>query len=573
MTGVVVVGAGGAGLTAAVEAATAGADVVLVTKAIYQNSSYRWASVGGCTWKTHAFNAAVAPGDSVAAHVADTLEGGAHANNPLLAQALCEGSQELVHWLEGIGLRFERNADDGFATRPFGGCGIPRGVHLEDRLGYHIQRALDGTLARFVAEGRITVHAGLRATRLLLDAYGQVRGLEAMAVDSLELLEIPADAVVLADGGGTSMYAPSAASMDKTCDGLSLGLRAGAEAIDLEFVQFHPTGLVSDVLTFDGSLVEEAIRFDGAVLLNRHGERFMFGHDERGEQATRDVVSRGIYRELIEDRAFADGSVHLDITACRHLIPEQYPALDERLIQAGFDPRAESTLRIRPTAHFLMGGLRIDEQARSSIPGLFVAGESAGGVHGANRLGGNGLSEALVFGRTAGRNAAAARPSGRSGRSGLSGRSGPSGGIRVTGSYRAPVGGGESVDSVLQSLRQSMYRNAGPIRTGRGLTKMLGLISVLEDRAAAVGLATGSRAAGQVQTYLDLQNLLLASKAIVEGALLREESRGSHYRDDFPERTVGFEGTAVVLKEGQLSWSSYDYDRAGSTGADGVAAP
>jgi fumarate reductase (CoM/CoB) subunit A len=118
-----------------------------------------------------------------------------------------------------------------------------------------------------------------------------------------------------------------------------------------------------------------------------------------------------------------------------------------------------------------------------------------------------------------------------------------------------------------------MYRNAGPIRTGRGLTKMLGLISVLEDRAAAVGLATGSRAAGQVQTYLDLQNLLLASKAIVEGALLREESRGSHYRDDFPERTVGFEGTAVVLKEGQLSWSSYDYDRAGSTGADGVAAP
>ena len=556
MTRVVVVGAGGAGLTAAIEAATAGADVVLVTKAIYQNSSYRWASVGGCTWKTHAFNAAVAPGDSVAAHVEDTLEGGAHANNPRLAQALCEGSQELVYWLEGIGLHFERNTDDGFATRPFGGCGIPRGVYLEDRLGYHIQRALDETLARFVAEGRITVHSGLRATRLLLDAYGQVRGLEAVAVDSLELLEIPGDAVVLADGGGTSMYAPSAASMDKTCDGLSLGLRAGAEAIDLEFVQFHPTGLVSDVLTFDGSLVEEAIRFDGAVLLNRHGERFMFGHDERGEQATRDVVSRGIYRELIEDRAFDDGSIHLDITACRHLIPEQYPALDERLIQAGFDPRTVTTLKIRPTAHFLMGGLRIDEQTQSSIPGLFVAGESAGGVHGANRLGGNGLSEALVFGRTAGRNAAATHSAQASASASTSGD------IRVTGAFRAPAGGNESVDSVLQGLRQGMYRNAGPIRTGRGLTKMLGLISVLEDRSAAVSLATGSRAAGQVQTFLDLQNLLLASKTIVEGALLREESRGSHYRDDFPEKTAGFDGAAVVLKEGHLSWSSFDYGAA-----------
>lgn len=547
MSRVIVVGAGGAGLTAAIEAANAGADVVLVTKAIYQNSAYRWASSGGCTWKTHAFNAAVVPGDSVEAHVQDTLVGGAHANNPLLARTLCEGSRELVYWLEGIGLRFERTGDDGFATRPFGGCGASRGVHLEDRLGYHIQRALDETLTALVSDGRITVHSGLRATRLLLDAYGQVRGLEAVAVDSLEMLEIPGDAVVLADGGGTSMYAPAAASMDKTCDGLALGLEAGAEAIDMEFVQFHPTGLASDVLTFDGSLVEEALRFDGAVLLNRDHERFMLRHDERGERATRDVVSRGIYRELVEGRAYDDGSIHLDITTCRDVIPERYPALHERLIQAGFDPRHVTTLRIRPTAHFLMGGLRIDSLTRTGIPGLYAAGETAGGVHGANRLGGNGLSEALVFGRIAGREAAEARSSGAPGD------------VRVTGAFRAPSRGGESVDSVLQALRQGMYLNAGPIRTERGLTKMLGLISVLEDRTQQVGLGTGSRAAGQVQTYLDLHNLLLASKAIVEGALIRKESRGSHYREDFPGRTPEFEGSATVLKGGHLVWSPYSH--------------
>ncbi|WP_367043744.1 FAD-binding protein [Streptomyces sp. Je 1-332] len=544
MSRVIIVGAGGAGLTAAIEAAEADADVVLVTKAIYQQSSYRWASVGGCTWKTHAFNAAVAEGDSVEAHIRDTIAGGADANDPQLAQTLCEGSRELVFWLESIGLNFEKT-DNGFATRPFGGCGAPRGVHLEDRLGFHIQRKLDEKVARLVAAGRVTVYSGLRGTRLLLNPYGQVCGLEAMSVDSLELLEIPGEAVILADGGGASMYAPSAASMDKTCDGLALGLQAGADAVDMEFVQFHPTGLASNVLTFDGTLVEEAVRFDGAILLNRHDERFMFRHDERGEQATRDVVSRGIYRELIEGRAYDDGSVHLDISACRDVIATQYPALLERLVQAGFDPRRETVLPIRPTAHFLMGGLRIDTKAQTSVPGLYAAGETAGGVHGANRLGGNGLSEALVFGRIAGRHAA------------TSGSPATDDGITVTGAYRAPSTGTESVDSVLQALRQSMYLHAGPIRSHRGLIKMLGIISVLEDRTRHIGLGTGSRAAGQVQTYLDLQNLLLASKTIVEAALRREESRGSHFREDFPQREAEFEGLATRLKEGQLAWEPY----------------
>ncbi|MFJ3416142.1 FAD-binding protein [Streptomyces sp. NPDC086082] len=542
---VIVVGAGGAGLAAAVEAAAEGAHVVLVTKALYEQARHRWASAGGCTWKTHAFNAAVAPDDTVAAHVEDTLAGGAYAGDEDIVRTLCEGALGLVEWLEGLGLRFEKSGDGRFATRPFGGNGAPRAVHLEDRLGFHIQRVLGQRLARLVEEGRVEIRSGLRATDILLDADGHVRGLGALSVESLEILEIAADSVILADGGGTSMYAPSAASTDKTCDGLGLGLRAGAEAIDMEYVQFHPTGLASDVPTYDGMPVEEAVRFDGATLLNRDGERFMLRYDPLGEQATRDKVSRGAYREIVEGRGFPDGTVQLDLGACAHLIPERYPALYERLrlIRPGFGSADTSVLAVRPTAHFLMGGLRTDSTARTTIPGLYAAGETAGGVHGANRLGGNGLSEALVFGRIAGRHAAS-----RSAGAGLKGEH-----IRVTGPYRMDVSAdGACPEALLQLLRREMYLRAGPIRTARDLLAMTETIATLDERRDKLDIASGPRAAGQVQTCLDLENLLLASRLIVESALLREESRGAHHREDFPSTSAQITGSAVVRESGKL---------------------
>ncbi|WP_405835596.1 L-aspartate oxidase [Streptomyces sp. NBC_01518] len=544
---VIVVGAGGAGLAAAIEAAAEGAHVVLVTKAVYEKVRHRWASAGGCTWKTHAFNAAVAPDDSVAAHIEDTLAGGAYAGDEDIVRTLCEGALGLVEWLEGLGLRFEKSGDGRFATRPFGGNGAPRAVHLEDRLGFHIQRVLGGRLARLVQEGRVEVHSGLRATDILLDADGAVRGLQVLSVESLEVLEIAADSVILADGGGTSMYAPSAASTDKTCDGLALGLRAGAEAIDMEYVQFHPTGLASDVPTYDGMPVEEAVRFDGATLLNRDGERFMLRYDPLGEQATRDKVSRGAYREIVEGRGFADGTVQLDLGACAHLIPERYPALYERLclINPGFGSADASVLAVRPTAHFLMGGLRTDSTARTTIPGLYAAGETAGGVHGANRLGGNGLSEALVFGRIAGRHAAAL-----GGGTGLKEER-----VRVTGPYRMDVSpDGACPEALLQLLRREMYLKAGPIRTARDLLAMTDTVAALEERREKLDIASGPRAAGQVQTCLDLENLLLASRLIVEAALLREESRGAHHREDFPSTAAHITGNTVVHDSGKLAW-------------------
>ncbi|WP_405996002.1 FAD-binding protein [Streptomyces sp. NBC_00986] len=560
---VIVVGAGGAGLAAAIEAAAEGAHVVLVTKAVYEHARHRWASAGGCTWKTHAFNAAVAPDDSVAAHIEDTLAGGAYAGDEDIVRTLCEGALGLVEWLEGLGLRFEKSGDGRFATRPFGGNGAPRAVHLEDRLGFHIQRVLGERLARLVQEGRVEVRSGLRAMEILLDADGAVRGLEVLSVESLEILEIAADSVILADGGGTSMYAPSAASTDKTCDGLALGLRAGAEAIDMEYVQFHPTGLASDVPTYDGMPVEEAVRFDGATLLNRDGERFMLRYDPLGEQATRDKVSRGAYREIMEGRGFPDATVRLDLGACAHVVPERYPALYERLclIRPGFGSAADaSVLAVRPTAHFLMGGLRIDSTARTTIPGLYAAGETAGGAHGANRLGGNGLSEALVFGRIAGRHAAAL-----SAGTGLREQH-----IRVTGPYRMDVSpDGACPEALLQLLRREMYFKAGPIRTARDLLAMTDTVAALEERREKLDIASGPRAAGQVQTCLDLENLLLASRLIVESALLREESRGAHHREDFPSTAARITGNAVVHDSGKLAWKPVR--RGGARPSDAVA--
>jgi succinate dehydrogenase/fumarate reductase flavoprotein subunit len=536
---VAVIGTGGAGLSAAVEAAAAGAKVRLITRNFYTHDVYRWASDGGCTWKTHAFNAAVAEGDSVDAHLRDTLKGGALANDPALARVLCAGAVQLIPWLESFGLEFERDDEGRLGTRPFGGCGSARAVFLKDMLGFHISRVLRAEVDRLVTLGRVQVLGGLRATGLRLGDNGEICGVKAMVPETLEMVEVPCRAVVLADGGGASMYAPSAASSDKTCDGLALGLAAGAEAIDMEFVQFHPTGLVSEVPALSGSLVEEAVRFDGAELRNRHGERFMFKYHPAGEKATRDEVSRGIYREILAGRAFANHGVILNVRACRGSFAEKYPALDERLRQAGFDPVADDELYVAPTGHFLMGGLRIDERSATTVHGVFAAGESAGGVHGANRLGGNGLSEALVFGRIAGREAA---------RAALEAGLRPVDEPRVKGHFEVPCAGDHCAEELIERLRTVMYWKAGPVRDAGGLEEALACVTELGEQAGRCGVGTGSRAAARVQTWMDLRNLTLASRLIVEAALARHESRGAHFRSDHQHTCPEY--TARVFRMG-----------------------
>lgn len=552
----IVVGAGAAGLAAAIEACAAGVHAVLVSKHIYQHTTFRWSSTGGCVWKTNAFNAAVGEGDSAQLHLSDTLASGDGSANPRLASRLCEDAPSLIPWLEAMGMTFDRTETGALLVRPYGGCSRPRAVYRDDRLGFFLHQALWQRTKALAAEGLITILEGYRARQLMLSEHGAVDGLCCIESSTQQLVAIDATAVVIADGGGATMYSPSAASADKTCDGMRLALDAGVELVDMEFVQFHPTGLASPVAVYSGALIGENARFNGALLVNASGRAFMEDYDPRGERATRDVVSRGIFSEIRQGRGHADDSVSMDLTACREEIRASFPALEQRLRHAGFDLRTTSVIRVKPTAHFLMGGIRIDDTCATSMPGLFAAGESAGGIHGANRLGGNGVTDALVFGRIAGRSGAARACSHVTGQS--------EGEVRVQGPLVLNGGEDQHPAQLLETLRAAMYDRAGPVREK---SELLGLQSFLLDLDVAVQrsrIPCGASASEGIQRLLDLQSLMAISHVIVGSALRRAESRGSHFRSDYPLKSKLSVGNAVAKHpNGTLAWSQYVQDDGG----------
>lgn len=549
---VLIVGSGIAGLSAAIEAAQSGARVQIITKALYNQKKYTWQSKGGCSWKTHSFNVAAAPGDSVASHIQDTLEGGALAGNPELVKILCEQAVGVVSWLSGLGVPFEKNGEH-VATRPFGGCEVPRAVFFEDRLGFYIMKSFLEKIESL--QDSITVHEGLRAQELIKDHHGSLVGVKALKIETLEFVDFFADSIIIADGGGANMYAPTAVSADKTSDGIVMAYRGGAKIIDMEYVQFHPTGISSPIVVFDGSLVEEALRFDGALLFNKYGNRYMPIYSPKGETSTRDEVSRGSFREILNNRAFADHSVILDFSSCRDLIAHKYPALFERLTQAGYDPRKTTTVRVKPVAHFLMGGIMINADTSTNIHGLYASGESAGGIHGANRLGGNGLTEALVFGRISGKSAAA-YALGKDKRH----KNHSLDPIAISGHFSVPQDGSHTFDSLFNRLRSEMYWQVGPVRTETSLTQMLSTIHEIQMLSESISITTGASACEIVQNFITLKNLLVASELITEAALKRKESRGSHFRDDYPHKDPRYKANGIHLNSAnEKHWFHVSY--------------
>lgn len=516
MNAIVVVGAGGAGLSAAIEAAHAGSEVLLFTKSVYKENSYRWSTEGGCTWKAHAFNAAINSDDNVDAHIADTMSGGAHRNRSDLVEVLCNGAIDLVAWLENLGVDFGASTGH-YDARPFGGSGKPRGVFIEDRLGFYIQKSLWHKVSELCARGSIKIFERTRLTSL--DISGADSEIKATFLDmqSMRAIQVLGCPVILADGGGASMYSPSASSRDKTCDGIAVAAAAGLPVVDMQYVQFHPTGLISDIPSYDGSLVEEALRFDGATLHASDGHRFMLDVDPRTEQATRDIVSRGIYAQMLREGSLEHGVI-LNIAGLQTLITQTYPALTERLHHAGYPLEESQQIQIRPTAHYLMGGVEINSLCQTASPMVFAAGETAGGVHGANRLGGNGLSEALVFGRIAGREAAA--------RSGAQATIVDAAwipcGVQNSGKLEFP-------ELLLHELGDEMYANAGPIRTHERLDYLADRLEILSARAQNCTPKRGSHQVGSWSSLLDLRSLLAASKMIVTAARLDPTPTGSHW--------------------------------------------
>jgi len=501
---VLVIGSGGAGVRAAIEASLYG-DVVLLTKTL--------AGKGGCTTMAEGgYNAVLREQDSCEGHFEDTMRGGAYLNDPDLVKILVSESparmEDLLRW----GAVFDFTDDDKVCQRPFGGQRFPRTCYAGDRTGHEMMM----TLIERLGTAGVAVRNEVTALDLLLDA-GRVIGAIGIG-ESGELVTVKADSTILATGGGTRIYDISTNSASGTGDGFAIGYRAGAELIDMEMVQFHPTGAV---YPYDarGRLVTEAVRGEGGHLVNSLGNRFMKEYDpERMELSTRDVVARAIATEILEGRGTEHGGVHLDVT---HLKKEQIetklPVMLEQFLKFGVDIRREP-MEVAPTAHHMMGGLRITTECRTTLPGLFACGETAGGVHGANRLGGNALAETQVFGKRAGEFA------GKAGR--REKKIDPQQITRQEERLSAFLSGDTTPSHVGQELRLAMWNGAGIFRTAHDLRTTLGMIASLSKKA----LRAQSRR--NIAECCTIQNMTLTASLVCRAALLREESRGAHMRKD-----------------------------------------
>jgi succinate dehydrogenase / fumarate reductase flavoprotein subunit/fumarate reductase flavoprotein subunit len=523
-TDIAVIGSGGAGLMCVLHAAAAdpALDITLLSKGAVGRS--------GCTRMVQGgYNAVLDPADSLDLHFTDTLEGGKYLNDQELAWALVQDAPAVIRELETrVGCFFDRRPDGRIHQKAFAGQAFDRTVHRGDLTGIEIMGRLRDQMFRLGPRELEDV----RALDLVVDEHGELAGVTALDVRSGRFALIRARVVVVATGGSATMYRIAAPAREKTGDGLAMCVRAGLAVRDMEMLQFHPTGLLAGPSRLTGAVLEEGLRGAGAYLLNALGERYMSRYDPaRMERSTRDVVSQASYTEIMEGRGTAAGGVYLDIS---HLgaaeVERRFAGMVARTRQIGAD-LARGPVQVSPTAHFHMGGVVIDPHCRTSLAGCLVAGEDAGGTHGANRLGGNGVAESTVFGARAGDTAAqvAAERSLRTPDPAAVAAS-----IQVA---LRPLqnGGGVSPFAVTDELKELMWRSCGVVRDEAGLRAAAQGLSRLSERSAAVGVPGPPAANYAWQEALDVVNQLTVADLVVRSALLRTESRGAHYRADFPK--------------------------------------
>lgn len=476
------------------------------------------------------YNAVLQPQDSLDQHFRDTIEGGAYLNDQELAWALVQTAPERIRELENrMGCFFDRNRDGTIHQKAFAGQSFDRTVHRGDLTGIEIMsRLMEQVLRRGIPA--LEDH---RAIALLPSVDGnRIAGALMLDMRRGAFVVVQAKATLLATGAGPTMYKIAAPSAEKTTDGLAMAYRAGAACMDMEMVQFHPTGLLVGESGISGTVLEEGLRGVGGYLLNGQMERYMAHYDPRRmERSTRDVVSRSSYLEIMAGRGSTHGGVYIDVSHLGAAFVEQnFPGMVERCRDVGFD-LAREAVEVSPTAHYIMGGVKIDTTCRSNLEGLFVAGEDSCGVHGANRLGGNGVACSTVFGGVAGDHMAtyivdceppvASMPQARD----------------VVARVTAPFGGsgGEDVYVLRDELKALMWEQAGLVRHAAGLEAAEKALAELQQRAQQARVSGGTRLNAEWQEWLNLDSMCMVSQLIVASALLREESRGSHYRSDFPE--------------------------------------
>ena len=524
-TDVAIVGSGGAGLMCALHAAAVDPrlKITIVSKGAVGRS--------GCTRMVQGgFNAVLGEGDSLESHFLDTLEGGQYLNDQELAWTLVDDAPRVVHELEErFGCLFDRTAAGALDLKPFGGQSFDRTVHRADQTGLEIMGRLRDQVLRIGAREL----EDWRALDLLFDQHGELSGLTVLDIRAGRVAVLLARVVVVATGGSATMFRIAAPAREKTGDGMAMCYRAGLEFRDMEMLQFHPTGLVAGASALTGAVLEEGLRGAGAHLRNRLGERFMERVDPvRLERSTRDVVARASYLEIVEGRGTPSGGVLLDVS---HLgaaeVERRFGEMAARTRLIGAD-LATGPVEVSPTAHFHMGGVVIDPDCFTSVHGLLVAGEDAGGTHGANRLGGNGVAESTVFGARAGETAAAIV--------GGRGLYMPDPRLVAASAARAyaPLrrDGDRQPFGLTDRLKETMWTHCGLVRTRDGLLRARAELRELTEHASQLAVGGPREANPAWQQALDLESQLTVARLIVESALEREESRGAHFRADHPQR-------------------------------------
>ena len=554
---VLVIGAGGAGLRAAIEASAAGVSVGLVCKSLL-GKAHTVMAEGGIA----AALANVDERDNWKVHFADTMRGGQYLNNWRMAELHAREAPDRVKELEAWGALFDRTPDGLILQRNFGGHKYPRLAHVGDRTGLEMIR----TLQDHGIHLGIDVHMECTITALLMDG-NRVAGAFAYERERGRFRIFKSNAVVLATGGVGRAYKITSNSWEYTGDGISLAYQAGAELIDMEFLQFHPTGMIWPP-SVQGILVTEGVRGEGGILLNKNGERFMFDdipelyrnqtadNEDEGwrytqgdrnarrppELLTRDHVARCIVRQIKEGKGSPHNGVYLDISWIKNRMPKAAEHIKRKLPSmyhqfkklADIDITAEP-MEVGPTTHYMMGGIRVDADTQmSTIAGLFAAGECAAGLHGSNRLGGNSLSDLLVFGKRAGEHAATFAKETRGANLDLDEEQIKNEAKKALEPFERVEG--ESPFHIQNDLQEMMQELVGIVRNEHELLRAAEHLKMMYQRAAGVRV-TGNREYNPGwHTALDLQHLLTVSEAIMMAAIERKESRGAHFREDYPQK-------------------------------------
>ena len=533
-TDVLIIGSGGAGSRAAIEVDDAGLKAIIVSKGL----SFRSGCTGMAEGGYNAVFKTVDKDDSIEAHIHDTLKGGSYLNDEKLVEILVNESPKRLIDLENYGALFDRQESGEIDQRPFGGQTYRRTCYQGDRTGAELLNALKEEIIR----RDIECIEEVMITSLVTDG-DQVIGATGLDLKDSTLIYFKAKSVILASGGAGQLYPVTSNTFQKNGDGYAISYRAGAKLVDMEQIQFHPTGMVAPE-SKKGVLVTEAVRAEGGKLINSEGERFMSKYaPEKMELATRDVVARSIYQEIIEGRGTENGGVYLDIS---HLdddyIDEKLETMVLQFENVGVDIK-HGPIEVAPTAHHFMGGLKINPDASSSLKNLFGAGEVCGGVHGANRLGGNALADTQVFGKIAGVSASEAAKA-----------------TEIKTNDEQVQEEASRIESLIkkgsikpqefkENIKNLMWEKVAIVREEKTLNEALKELQKMQENLDKLDVGYKKQYNTELMTALEVINMVEICILTVKSAILRRESRGAHFRSDFPETIDMWKRSIVINKE------------------------